>query len=196
MRLKQKYRDFAADVPAALRSAAPDPATAALQGQIGALQASQAPAVPADPLENIPLPALAKQWLRANPEYLYEADKNQRLQALHWELVAAGMTEYSEPYFEEASRRLRAESNSPVASLPHRAPPEPQRENRHVSAPPSRDVPTGDGVRGGFESDVEFTRIRLSQAEKESARIAGVSLADYAAGKLDMMRRKQRGELQ
>jgi len=62
------------------------------------------------------LPPLAVHWLKANSEYLYDADKNAALQALHHELVAKGIEPYSLEFFGEADRRLNGTGAVPELS--------------------------------------------------------------------------------
>ena len=60
-----------------------------------------------------------------------------------------------------------------------------------VSAPVSREVPSSSGSR----EDRGPTRITLSVAEREHARLSGTSELDYARGKLELERRKRDGEI-
>jgi hypothetical protein len=83
-----------------------------------------------------------------------------------------------EPEFEPPSRSSRdysTDSDAPVrASI--------------VSAPVSRTVP------GGYSDSSRSNKVTLSAEEKDIANRMGMSLNDYAAGKLDMQQRKERGE--
>jgi len=174
-RLRTKYRQGAADVPAleteaasgvplAAASEAPDSASASLlaqlQAQRGAEEASRLERMreridvpppsdtavddvinaakeqsvtlerdsapdpePADGVDDLDatlaktgLPPLAVHWLKANSEYLYDADKNAALQALHHELVAKGIEPYSLEFFGEADRRLNGTGAVPELS--------------------------------------------------------------------------------
>jgi hypothetical protein len=58
------------------------------------------------------------------------------------------------------------------------------------SAPVTRDVPTGT-----YHGERRLSRITLSAQEKEIARLSGVSQEEYALGKLELMRRKEAGEI-
>src|SRR6516165_3699723 len=78
-------------------------------------------AVPSEPTADVPAaydpaieaaissfnaPELAKDWMRRNPEYLSDPEKNAQLQSLHGDVVDAGYEPYSAPYFAEIDRRL------------------------------------------------------------------------------------------
>jgi hypothetical protein len=180
---------------------------------------------PEDDLGKNGLPPLACHWLRNNPDYLYDVEKNQRLQDLHWVLVDEGHEPYSPAYFLEVDKRLNGhgaqpelfideelaaaeqqleeverkrdrisavnkrldqvieETQSPVDRVLNEiragrnnnpaVDAKPRRTIPPVSAPPSRETPTSNGARGS-------SRVTLSPAQKEAARIAGVSIEDYA----------------
>ena len=333
MRLKQKYRESAADVPAleteaassvplAAASEAPDSASASLTAQLaahrGAEEASrlermreridvpppsetvvddvinaakaQTPTLerkepdpdpdPADGVDDLDatlaktgLPGLAVHWLKSHPQFLYDADKNAALQALHHELVAMGIEPYSLEFFGEADRRLNGTGAVPELSadqmierghewserirvlqrqlddattpeemddigeqiaaltaeqaealgsaqreidalergLPQpdstavdraiaeartsRARPsanvEPAQSSKRsmVSAPVSRESPSW----SGGQSTGRNSRITLSPAQKEAARIAGISEVEYARNLLRLQQAKANG---
>ena len=180
---------------------------------------------PEDDLGKNGLPPLACHWLRNNPDYLHDADKNQALQDLHWVLVKEGHEPYSPAYFLEVDKRLNGhgaqpepyideelaaaerqleelerkrdristvnkrldqvieETQSPVDRVLNEiragrnnnpaVDAKPRRTIPPVSAPPSREVPTSNGARGS-------SRVTLSPQQKEAARIAGISIEDYA----------------
>jgi hypothetical protein len=67
----------------------------------------------------------------------------------------------------------------------------PRASASHYSAPPTREVPSG-----GPRPDYETGRTTLSPEEKEIARMSGVSLEAYAAGKIALARRKATGDVQ
>jgi hypothetical protein len=114
-RLRTKYRDsVTADVPVALEAEAvmdhPSAAASAPHDDSGvaASRLKEQLDEPEDDLGKNGLPPLACHWLRANPDYLHDADKNQRLQDLHWVLVQEGYEGYSPEYFAEVDKRLHA----------------------------------------------------------------------------------------
>jgi hypothetical protein len=72
-------------------------------------------------------------------------------------------------------------------------PPKPRTAPSIVSAPVSREVPTG-GPRPEFEENP--TRVILSAAEKEVARASKISEVEYARNKIRMMRMKAEGQIQ
>jgi hypothetical protein len=71
--------------------------------------------------------------------------------------------------------------------------PKPRTAPSIVSAPVSREVPSG-GPRPEFEENP--TRVVLSAAEKEIARASKISEVEYARNKIRMMRMKASGEIQ
>jgi hypothetical protein len=182
-------------------------------------------------LDSTSLPASAKTWLLAHPEYVLNEDKNRQIAALHDDLVDEGIEPYGRNYFQEVERRLElhgtllrnlnpnpAQDVDPeavekalsearhggevydppsgnsrvVLDAPRRKPrDEPIESPRRIySAPPSRSVPTSNGTR---YSDNNIT---LGPAQKEAARIAGISEKEYAAQLLVLNRRKANGDYQ
>ncbi len=128
-----------------------------------------------DAIDKLNIPLTAKTWLRKHPEYLSDQRKNAKIQAAHWDVVDEGIPEYTDEYYEVLEEKLglrqpprRAAQveeddmdDEPVAPLRRSA----------VSAPPSREPPT-QGLRS--------TQIKLTPAQKEAARIAGVEEKEYA----------------
>lgn len=181
MRLKTKYKSYrnggrvlAAEAEADVPSAAPEEAT-------GGSPLPAAPSIPpSDGLDEMPLPPLAKSWLRKNPEYLQDEHKNERLQSLHHDLVREGFEGYSADYFAEIDRRLAPK-------------PEPMIERSRsrsgmYSAPPSREVPTASGVRHSYDG-----KITLTGAQKEAARMSGISEGEYAQQLMRLLQEKANG---
>lgn len=118
---------------------------------------------PPDPIERSGLPERAKAWLREHPEYISDTRKNARLNYLHHEAVEGqGLTAYSDPYFDWIEGQL----------TPRQEERREQQRGAVVSAPVSREVPTGGSQRPGD--------VRLTAAQREAAKIAGVSEKDYA----------------
>lgn len=125
---------------------------------------------PQDPLANSPLPETAKTWLRAHPDYLTDARKNSKIQALHWDVVDEGHAPFSTAYFESLEQHLG------LRQAPQSAGQQPNQQQRTsiVSAPVSREVPNGGGQRPSS------TKINLTPAQREAAKLAGVTEKVYA----------------
>ena len=177
-----------------------------------------APTLSADATAALDMPPLAKSWLRDNPEYLSDARKNARLQALHWEIVDQGFEPYGEKYFEEINDRLGEGPKITPPTAVDRV----LAEARAASTPTSEDD-DGDGVdylqsesgnalrigapsrkvsvsappsrqvpsSNGYRDD---GRITLTIAQKEAARISGVDESTYARQLLELNRRKAQGD--
>jgi hypothetical protein len=129
------------------------------------------------------LPDNAKTWLREHPEYIREPRKNAKIQALHWDILDEGHKEFSQAYFDSLETRLGLRQADEEADPP----PQSARRNTPVSAPPTRDVPSGsNGKRDGG-------RITLTPQQREAAKIAGVDEVTYAKGLQEVERRKQEG---
>lgn len=153
------------------------------------LQAAQAAEVKPekvdDPLERLNLPGLAKSWLRKHPEYITDSRKNAKISSLHWDAIDAGHEAYSQPYFEwvETELGMRQKEQTMNKEEPDD---EPQTRGRIVSAPVTREVPTGNsGERAG--------RVTLTVAQKDAAKISGISEKDYAEQLLKLKEHKSNG---
>lgn len=144
------------------------------------------PQAQADPLDNINLPPLAKDWLRNHREFLYDARKNAKIQTLHWDVVDEGHEAYSPSYFEVLEQKLGLRAAPKQVQEEDDYVEEPTQRRASVSAPPSREVPSSSGVRTN-------DRVVLTQAEKEAAKISGISEKEYAAQKLNLMKAKREG---
>jgi len=136
-----------------------------------------------DALDNTTLPPLAKQWLRSHPEYLSDARKNAKIQNLHWDVVEEGHAPYSEGYFEVMEQRL---GMRPVPKKEVEVEDEPVNARAVYSAPPTRDVPTSEGKRSG-------TTLTLTAAQKEAAKISGITEAEYVKNLLKLREEKANG---
>jgi len=143
-----------------------------------------------DALDSTALPPLAKTWLREHPEYLHNPEKNAEIQYLHWKVVAEGLQPYSQPYFERMEERLgmrgslEPEDDEELEVSEEEKPT--QTRKIAYSAPPSREVPKASGQR-------DTGRITLTAAQKEAAKIAGVSEADYAVQLMKLREEKKLG---
>ena len=93
--------------------------------------------------------------------------------------------------FEENMKRLQAQAAAQPTPEFFRPPPvrtpAPRSEAHYVSAPVSREVPTG------VTRELSPSQVRLSPDEIEHARVSGVSLKVYAENKLRLMKEKAAG---
>lgn len=122
-----------------------------------------------DPLDKTGLPDTAKNWLRSHPDYMSDPRKNAKIQALHYDVLDEGHSAFSPEYFESLERHLGLREKEPA---PQREQPQQQR-GPLVSAPVSREAPSSDGVtRPGL--------IRLTAAQREAAKMAGITEKQYA----------------
>jgi hypothetical protein len=76
---------------------------------------------------------------------------------------------------------------------PPQARPRPNGNGPVISAPPSREVPSG-GPRAEYETNPRY--VHLSVEEKEIARASGIDEITYAKNKLKLQGMKARGEVQ
>lgn len=118
-------------------------------------------------IDNMEVPRVAKDWLRQSPQYLTNPRLNLKLQNWHHEAIEAGNEPFDSGYmryFNEKAGLTEPEGgdNEPES---RRAP--------IVSAPVSREPPsTTTSNRGGV--------IRLTAAQREMAKVAGVTETEYA----------------
>jgi hypothetical protein len=181
-----------------------------------AADVTRQPPLADDGTSALEIPPLAMSWLREHPAYLTDPRLNARLQALHWEVVDQGFEPYGEKYFEEINDRLgegpkitpptavdRVLAEARAASIPDDDGDDDGRYLKSasgnllavgsrkvsVSAPPSREVPSTSGTRNRDNG-----RVTLTTAEKEAAKIAGVSQEEYALQKLRLLEAKARGD--
>lgn len=117
------------------------------------------------------LPQLAMDWIRAHPEYLQDQRKNAQLNFLHHEAIAAGHTAYTQPYIDWIEQELGLK-RKPEERRQEAAP---ERQRTPVSAPVNReDAPSLGGTRS------ETSIVRLTAAQREAAKTAGIPEAEYA----------------
>lgn len=145
---------------------------------------------PIDELDKFNLPPLAKDWLRAHPDYLRNNRKNALIQNLHYEVVDEGNEPYSQDYFERLEQLLgmreKPVNMETVEPEDEYTAPEPRKRSSMVSAPVSREAPSSaNGDRPG--------QIRLSLAQKEAAKIAGITEAEYAKQIIELKKQKANG---
>lgn len=123
-------------------------------------------------LNKTALPYVAKQWLLAHPEYIRDEKKNRKIAVIHDDLTDEGIVPYSPQYFDLAEQRLGMRPVKPEVEEVVEEDKPIQSERRIYSAPPSRDVPTSSGRREDS--------VTLNAAQKEAAKIAGITEKEYA----------------
>jgi hypothetical protein len=109
----------------------------------------------------------------------------------HFEVVRKHFNQISEQVERDLmttsqQRAAPVEEPMPEYSMPR----QPSSPSVGYSAPVTRDVPTGT-----YHGERRLSRVTLSAQEKEIARLSGLTLEQYAEGKLDLMRRKEAGEI-
>lgn len=128
-----------------------------------------------DPVENYiqrsGLPDSAQNWMRKHREYLTDTRKNAQLQWLHHVAVDEGHKAFGPEYYEYIETELGLRERPKVETDDE--PPQQQQRTSIVSAPVSREVPSGTGTR-------KNGKITLTEAQRESAKIAGVTEVEYA----------------
>jgi len=136
-----------------------------------------------DGLDQTTLPDTAKRWLRAHPEYLTDNRKNAKIQSLHWDVVDEGHAPFSDSYYESLEIHLG------IRKAPRKEEPESEEEEANsgmVSAPVSREPPASDGSR-------KPGVVRLSPAQREAAKMAGITEAEYAKQLMRLQAEKDSG---
>ena len=137
-----------------------------------------------DPLERSQIPQIAKNWLRSHPEYYTDPRKNAKIQALHWDVIDEGYAAWSPGYFESIERHLGLRDAEPQPQTE-----QPQQRNSIVSAPVSREVPTGKlNQRSG--------RVTLTKDQVEAAKMSNITEAEYAKQLQIFNERKANGLIQ
>jgi len=115
----------------------------------------------------------AQQYLRQHPEYATDERLNRRLIRMHGEAVdEQGLTADSEDYYRFLDQRM-SESQPPEQRTRN----VPARQQQPYSAPVSR---------GSVNGARSANSVTLSPAEREAARISGVSEVEYAKQMLEL----------
>ena len=137
----------------------------------------------------------AKDWLKRHPQYVFDAEENQKIGAAHSAVIAEGFIQNTPAYFDALEQQLGHKPMVDTVPMPPPPRPRPMPDDDYepparrvtVSAPPSREVPTSDysASRDGHG------RINLSHNQKEAARISGISEADYAKQLMRLRGRKE-----
>lgn len=153
-----------------------------LEAEVKAALEAPKPQVSNDPLENSSLPPIAKDYLRLHPELLTNKRKNARIQDLHYVITEdEGIPEYSRDYFKSMDVHM-GYADPPEKNEQED---EPRKSASNFSAPVSREAPTGSTERND--------RVTLSVAQKEAAKIAGITEKEYAENVLRLRKEKSNG---
>jgi hypothetical protein len=140
---------------------------------------------PADPVEAYTrgMAPRAQAWIKGHAEVVTDPVKRNELERAHWRAKGMGFAEGSDDYFQYIEGEMGYGERFNVDDEP--APEsrtQPQRRTMPApAAPVSRD---GASANGGSRT----TQVRLTVAEREAARISGMSDAEYAAQKLAIQR--------
>lgn len=140
------------------------------QDRLKAQQQVQQQQPQGDALDRTNLPQTAKNWLRAHPDYMTDQRKNAKIQSLHWDVVDEGHAPFSDTYYESLEQHLGMRAKPRQIASEDDPEDEPRRVN--VSAPVSREIPTSSGNRS-------TGTIRLTAAQREAAKMAGITEVEY-----------------
>jgi hypothetical protein len=176
-------------------NAAPEPASAseALKRQIEALHQSETMQQQAQAAK-LAAEERRQHWLVSTPG---ARENVAALGAFHHAALNAGLVDTSPEYFSFMESELSA-LQQPTEAATHMADemqaraaqsraPEPPPRPVQYSAPVSREVPTANGTRSPG-------KITISPAEVEHARVAGISVEEYAKQKMRLAAMKASGE--
>lgn len=121
---------------------------------------------PIDPIDRMPIPDQAKSWLRSHNDYLTNPRLNAKINAAHYDLLEEGYVAYTPEYITAMEEKLglRQRQQEPQVQ---------QQRSSIMSAPVSRDVPTSTPQQRNGQ-------IRLTAAQREAAKLAGVTEKTYA----------------
>ena len=129
------------------------------------------------------LPEITTKYLKANPGYVADPAKLGALKYWNDKAAKTGLTVHSQAFIDYVDQKMKLE-DAPVKEEPKE---EKQERTNIVSAPVSREVPSG-GT--GNRSNGKVT---LSAEEKEFARISGVTEVEYAKQKQKLAEMKANG---
>lgn len=121
-----------------------------------------------------------RDWLRGHRDAMTDSAKNAYLGAAHHDAIRAGHAQDSDGYFQVLEERLGY--RQPAASTERRSPP--------VSAPVSREAPS---LSTGKPTT---SRIELTPAQREAARISGIDEFTYAKNLMRLNDLKKDGHYQ
>lgn len=136
----------------------------------------QAPQREADPVEAVArnlTPASAK-WVRAHPEFATDESKTKKMVAAHYAAISENLTADTPEYFDFVEQQLGI-TNEPPPSRPA------QREAAPRPQPPAAPAR---GNSGAGNKRV----VTLSAAEREVAKMNGMTDEEYARNKIDLIK--------
>lgn len=156
-----------------------------LQAQEAAAAAKATAEAPKNTLST--LPPLVKEWLDKHQDYINVDEKNAQINYIHHVVLREGHSFGSPEYIvsieEHLGMREKPRTNSEQDEYEE---PQPRTRSSMVSAPVSREAPPDSkGERPG--------QVRLSVAQKEAARISGLSEKEYAEQVLKLRNEKLNG---
>jgi hypothetical protein len=174
---------------------------------------SRPPEPAADPVEAAiaAMPPRVQRWYRTNPELLTNPEFAARVQYCHHVAAREVGQQFTDPYFDRMESLLgfrqqqqpkpsnnghaapaapRPASAAPAAPPRNGAAPRQQQYNGHVSAPPTRDVPSMASGRPVGR------RVPLTADELQIAKNSGISPEEYSIQKEKMARLRAAGAVQ
>lgn len=134
------------------------------------------------------LPQRVQRWLQRHPDYMSDPKKNDKLRAFHWDVIDEGHDFDSDEYIESMETKLglrkaqASEEEEIVEETPVR---QVQKRSPQVSAPVSRESTSNSGTQSN--------KINLSAAQREAAKVAGVTEKVYAENLKKMNEMKANG---
>lgn len=140
----------------------------------------ETPVQSGDPVDSFQLPDECKLWLKGHRQYLTDPEKAAELNLVHTRLVRQGLTPGHSQYLPEIEAGLQSMGSLPKPQgeegdegIVETQQPRQREKASIMSAPVSRETPSGSGQRSS-------TRITLTQAQKEFAKVSGITEVEYA----------------
>lgn len=132
-----------------------------------------------DPIEAMPVPAHAKEWLREHEDFVSDHRKNLKLQAAHFDALDEGHKAFSTDYFISLEQHLGLRKAEKAAKVEKDDDEEDDNVSDKratiVSAPVNRESSSVGKPEGGGRR-----RVTLTREQADHARISGVSEEVYA----------------
>lgn len=163
------------------------------ENSIGSLQAGQAeleariknPPASEDPKQN-QMPPQVQRWLQKNADFLGAKNRMDKVRGFHWDILEEGHDFGSSEYIESMERKLGLRRASDEEETVQKKP-KSESSSLQVSAPVSREAPTGSGGSG------RSGQIRLTPQQREAAANAGVTEKVYAENLQRLIEMKKNG---
>lgn len=130
------------------------------------------PATIEEAIDRMQIPAQERAWLKVHQDYLTDNRKQAHLQYAHQEALAAGHKMGETGYLQHVEETLGMREKPKPEIKDEEAPAGGDQSGADVSAPVSRDAPSGSRPAAG--------QVRLTAAQREAAKLAGVTEAEYA----------------